>query len=110
MSFDHHLNTVSRYHYGHLPHEAPLMENILAIIDVESKLNKLVNTYNNTSSFKRYTAMVKAWIEILDTEDITTPHELRTSHTVEVLIYMINMYECSKAREKAKRKLNKHKK
>ena len=110
MSYDLMFNDVSRKHYAHLPHEAPLLELILTVIDVESKLEKLINTYRQSSSFMRYSAMVKAWTGILDTEDIKTPHELRTSHAVEILIFVIDMYECEKSRFRARKKLDKRKK
>ena len=110
MSYDLMFNDISRKYYAHLPHEVSLLELILSAIDVESKLDKLITTYHQSTTFTRYSEMVKAWTGILDTEDIKTPHELRTSHAVEILIFVINMYECEKSQLRAKKKLNRHKK
>ena len=101
---------VARHHYGHLPHDYPLMERIISFME-DDKLEELEKTYNDSSHLMLYSNIQAKWQTLLNREDITREDvpEFYTSETIEKLIFTLNMYCCAKARAYAAHRLDKKK-
>ena len=94
------LHSLANEYYGHLPDETIANVNfILARIDDE-KFEKLYNTYSNATQFTREAQLKAQWAEWY------TEYEEHLSglHT-DILIFLLNMHGCQKAKEKRARKL-----
>ena len=94
------LHSVANQHYG--TSTAETIENvnfILARIDDE-KLDHLYNTYSNATQFTceaQLKAQWNAWY--------MDPDEQLSGLQADILIFLLNMYGCQKAKEKRARKL-----
>ena len=94
------LHSLANQHYGHFPDET--IENvnfILARIDDE-KLDHLYNTYSNATQFTCEAQLKTQWNKwYLDRE------EQLSGLQADILIFLLNMLGCQKAKEKRARKL-----
>lgn len=98
------LHNVANKHYEHFPAETVENVNfILARIDDE-KLEKLYNTYLNAGAFARESQLKAQWAQwYTEYED-----QLSGLHA-DILMFLLNMHGCQKAKEKRARKLKRGK-
>ena len=94
------LHNIANQHYGNFPDETLEKVNFILSRINEEKLSHLYNTYSNATQFTREAQLKMQWAEWY------TEYEEHLSgvHT-DILIFLLNMYGCQKAKEKRLRKL-----
>jgi hypothetical protein len=94
------LHSLANQHYGHsAPETVDNVNFILARIDDE-KLDHLYNTYSNATQFTCEAQLKAQWAEWY-----TECEEHLSGLHADILIFLLNMLGCQKAKEKRARKL-----
>ena len=94
------LHSIANKHYGHYPPETVDNVNfILARID-DKKVENLYNTYSNAGTFGRESQLKAQWAQWY-----TEYEDQLTGLHADILIFLLNMHGCQKAKEKRARKL-----
>ena len=94
------LHSLANKHYGHFPDETVANVNfILFHIDGE-KLDTLYNTYSNGTQFTRGAQIEEQW-----NKWYTEYEEQLSGRQIDILLFLLNMYGCQKAKKTRVQKL-----
>ena len=94
------LHSIANQHYDHCAAETVDNVNFILVRIDDEKLDTLYHTYSNATQFAREAQLKTQWNKwYLDHE------EQLSGLQADILIFLLNMYGCQKAKEKRDRKL-----
>jgi len=96
------LHAIAHKYYNHYPEAtANAVNDILLALD-DRKLGILKNIYSEETQFTRHQKISAKWREWY-----SDPEEHLSGSQVDMLIFLLNMYECDLSKRKRKRDLGK---